>query len=197
MAIILGVICFAFAGLERPHKKTPEVHKQRQTLACSALCLQASSCLLQSAHFYMKSLRDKSLDLEVATGFVGRLAMCFTYASVLVVSWQWALLCGRIFGWKHKSRMGYALLSIFFIFVGFYMGTAYYIYSGKASLSFYNFINAFVSGKLLCSVSPCLRFNANVFTSLNLSASITSVNDWGSDGSILCPIGFLPAVLCP
>ena len=97
----------------------------------------------------MRSLRNPTFDLEVTNGFVGRLAMCFTYASVLVVSWQWALLSGRIFGWNHKSRPGHALLLIFIVFVGFYMGTAYVSYSGKASLSFYNFINAFVSGKQL------------------------------------------------
>lgn len=168
VAIILGVICFIFAILERPYSKTPEAHKQRQILACSALCLQASSCLLQSGHFYMTSLRDKSLDLEVRTGFIGRSAMCFTYASVLVVSWQWALLCGRIFGWKHKSRMGYALLSLFVIFVAFYMGTAYHSYSGEATLSFDNFVNTFVSGKLLCAISPPRRIHLNTASSLNL-----------------------------
>jgi uncharacterized sodium:solute symporter family permease YidK len=147
VAIILGVICFMFAYLERPYSNMPDVHKQRQILACSALCLQASSCFLESVYFYMKSFKDATFDLTVSTGFVGRLAICLTYASVMVVSWQWALLCGRIFGWRHKSRPGHALIIIFTIFVGFYMGTSYDTYSGKASEALYNFINAFVSGK--------------------------------------------------
>jgi hypothetical protein len=169
-ATVLGVACLALASLERPHSKTPDVHKQRQSLACAALWLQALSCLVQAGYFYMKSIRNPSAEFKVRTGIVGRSAMCLTYASVMVVSWQWSLLCGRIFEWKHKSRPGYALLAVFTVFVGFYMGTAYDDYSGKSSQSFTIAVNAFVSGQssLLSLVCPILdlqpRSALTVFT---------------------------------
>ena len=163
---LLGAACLLLAFLERPHSKTPDVDRQRQTLACAALCCQAMACLLRTAYFALKSTGSSSREIHLSAGYLGRLAMCSMYASVLVVSWQWALLCGRIFGWKQKRRTGKALFSVFTVFFAFYMGSAPRSYSGNSSQSFDHLVDTVVSGEAL-SASPCLH-SSSLLSSLTL-----------------------------
>ena len=90
------------------------VARTRQLYVFSALILEAMALLIRGVWFLFKTSDNKpeSPHGVIMLGFVSRTSEVLQYCSVIVVCWQWSLLCGRILNWDSAKfrRYGVALV---------------------------------------------------------------------------------------
>ena len=159
-AVIFGLLaplCLGLAFLERPVPQQKGFDRTRQVYVCGALLFDAFALALRTIWFSFKSNESsRSLAVYVALGYISRTAECAQYGSVIIVSWQWALVCGRMLNWDRQlfQRTGYFILFLWLTFSAYYLGTSYFVYTqirnehkSKFTIEFLRFDNLAISCK--------------------------------------------------